>query len=161
MTTISPTFNRPQARTRQEARDLGLDRYTTGKPCKHGHLSDRNTGDGRCYECARVADRKRTPIRSKTEGWIAVQIKARMKLKLEVVNHYGGKCACCGITRLEFLCFDHINNDGGAHRRVIGRQPMARWLKASGFPEGFQVLCWNCNSAKQILGACRCQEGAA
>jgi hypothetical protein len=150
-----------QAKTREEARALGLDRYTTGKPCKHGHLSDRNTRDGKCYECCRVYDRGRTPIRSKTAGWIAVQIKARMKLKREVVEHYGGKCACCGITRIEFLCFDHINNDGSAHRRVIGRYPMARWLKSHGFPDGFQVLCWNCNSAKQILGECRCQSSEA
>lgn len=28
--------------------------YNTGKPCKHGHLSDRSTVDGACLEC-RVA----------------------------------------------------------------------------------------------------------
>ena len=36
---------------RREATKLGLQRYFTGKPCKHGHLSERLTLSGTCVEC--------------------------------------------------------------------------------------------------------------
>ena len=52
------------------------------------------------------------------------------KLKLEVIMHYGGICACCGEDCFEFLQIDHINNDGANHRREIGRgsSVIYRWL---------------------------------
>ncbi len=145
-------------KTRREARELGVNRYFTGILCKRGHLSERRTSDGSCMECARIYDRNRAPIKTKTDNWKQAQIRHRLKVKVEAINHYGGKCACCGTTRVEFLCIDHINNDGAEHRRKIGRYPMPRWLKQHGYPEGYQVLCWNCNSAKQILGRCTCQD---
>jgi 5-methylcytosine-specific restriction endonuclease McrA len=37
--------------SRQEARALGLKRYFTGKPCKHGHVAERYTSIGNCVEC--------------------------------------------------------------------------------------------------------------
>jgi len=37
--------------TRAAAREGSLDRYFTGKPCKHGHLSRRKTKDGICTTC--------------------------------------------------------------------------------------------------------------
>jgi hypothetical protein len=43
--------------TRQEARDAGLTRYFTGKPCKHGHIAERRMSDG-CVMCADLYARK-------------------------------------------------------------------------------------------------------
>lgn len=40
-------------RTRAEAREMGLKRYFTGKPCKHGHVCERYTSDMRCLDCNR------------------------------------------------------------------------------------------------------------
>jgi hypothetical protein len=37
--------------TRQTAKSLGLKRYFTGKPCKHGHLSERFVSTTHCCEC--------------------------------------------------------------------------------------------------------------
>jgi|13_taG_2_1085334.scaffolds.fasta_scaffold03460_1 hypothetical protein len=37
--------------TRKEAKAAGLQRYFTGKPCKHGHVSGRLTSGGNCQEC--------------------------------------------------------------------------------------------------------------
>ena len=37
--------------TRAEAKALGLKRYFTGKPCKHGHVSERMTSGGNCLTC--------------------------------------------------------------------------------------------------------------
>ena len=33
-----------------------------------------------------------------------------------------------------------------------------QWLITNNFPMGFQILCWNCNVAKGILGVCPHQE---
>lgn len=40
---------------RAEAKAQGLKFYNTGKPCKHGHLSDRYTSTAICIECVKVA----------------------------------------------------------------------------------------------------------
>jgi len=43
-----------RARTRQEAINLGVKRYYTGKPCPHGHIAERRTVDCRCTDCAAI-----------------------------------------------------------------------------------------------------------
>ncbi len=37
--------------TRSEAREAGLTRYYTGKPCKHNHFEERWTSNGHCLAC--------------------------------------------------------------------------------------------------------------
>jgi len=39
--------------TRKEARECGLDRYFTGKPCIHGHSCERTTKTKICVQCNR------------------------------------------------------------------------------------------------------------
>lgn len=46
------------ARSRREARDLGLLRYTTGKPCVRGHVGQRVTKTGNCIACHLVRTSK-------------------------------------------------------------------------------------------------------
>lgn len=36
---------------RQNAKAKGLRKYFTGKPCKNGHVAERNTSNGTCCEC--------------------------------------------------------------------------------------------------------------
>lgn len=86
--------------------------------------------------------------------------KLNQKYRVQVLIHYGGdppKCACCGESEFRFLTLDHINGGGSKQRREIfdgtkrkdrGGVPFYRWVKKNGFPEGFQVLCSNCNMAK-------------
>ena len=72
-------------------------------------------------------------------------------------DHYGRQCACCGETELLFLTFDHINGGGRKHNEKVGYIP--RWLVSQGFPDGFQVLCMNCNLGRSINGGvCPHQE---
>ena len=68
-----------------------------------------------------------------------------------VFDHYGRSCVCCGESEELFLTIDHVNNDGAEHRRAIGPDICA-WLLKNDFPEGFQVLCYNCNCGKQRNG---------
>jgi predicted restriction endonuclease len=75
------------------------------------------------------------------------------KYRQAILEHYGGQCACCGENIPQFLAIDHINNDGAAHRKMIhGR--IYEWLVKHDFPEGFQLLCHNCNMAKGLYGEC-------
>ena len=39
--------------TRKEAKERGLARYFTGKPCPHGHVAERWASTSRCVECER------------------------------------------------------------------------------------------------------------
>jgi len=73
-------------------------------------------------------------------------------MRLMVMEAYGGaRCACCGETTYEFLTIDHIDNDGAAHRAAIGTH-LYRWLIEHDYPDGFQVLCMNCNWGKNQNG---------
>jgi len=77
----------------------------------------------------------------------------RLAVKVETLAHYGGVCACCDETGVRFLTFDHIDGGGKQHRRAeMGSTPLALWLRRNGYPEGFQVLCWNCNSGRHFNG---------
>ena len=83
------------------------------------------------------------------------------KRRIICLRHYGGeipKCACCGESEIKFLCIDHVNNDGAKHRKEIGSIGIYGWLKKNNFPNGFQVLCHNCNCAKGFYGKCPHKE---
>ena len=79
--------------------------------------------------------------------------KSHLKVRLLVLYHYSnGKmiCACCGEDTIGCLTLDHVNNDGADHRKKIGDfgNSVNRWIIKNNFPEGFQVLCYNCNCSK-------------
>ena len=84
----------------------------------------------------------------------------RTKQKNIVYNHYSGtppQCACCGEDQIVFLEVDHINGDGNKHRREIGvrgGRGLYKWLIENNFPEGFRILCRNCNWGHRVLGYC-------
>jgi len=61
------------------------------------------------------------------------------------------KCNICGENHIEFLCIDHIDDNGADHRREIGNGGgrIYRYLINNNFPEGYQVLCNNCNYLKE------------
>lgn len=75
--------------------------------------------------------------------------------RLKVIEHYGGICACCGESNHCFLAIDHIKGNGNKHRKQIGTNNIAIWIIKNNFPEDmFQILCHNCNMAKQFYGKC-------
>ena len=77
----------------------------------------------------------------------------RLRQKKIVFNHYNNKCACCGEHHFEFLQVDHINGGGIEHRKIINTR-IYSWLINNNFPEGFRLLCSNCNWARGIYGYC-------
>ncbi len=91
------------------------------------------------------------------EKLLAYYLKRNHEMKQQVIEHYGNKCACCGEETGVFLTIDHINGKGAEERRKInskGGTSFYRYLVKNNFPDGYQVLCWNCNLAKHILGEC-------
>ena len=92
-------------------------------------------GKARCEACSKVAS-----------DYIA-------RLKIDVMNAYGGKCACCGESEMSFLTIDHVFGDGGVQRKVVRPSRMYNWLKKHGYPKDrYQCLCFNCNCGRQVNG---------
>jgi hypothetical protein len=71
----------------------------------------------------------------------------RIAAKKIVIEHYGGKCACCGESNIWFLTLDHINNDGYKEGRGRNNCKMEQIIRR-GFPDDLQLLCYNCNCGK-------------
>lgn len=85
---------------------------------------------------------------------VALNKQRRIRLRLAALEHYGGKCACCGEDTEQFLCIDHIGGGGNQHRKTLTTKSIGEWLYVNDYPEGFQVLCHNCNMAEGIYGKC-------
>ena len=78
--------------------------------------------------------------------------KARVKVRLDMIAEYGGECCECGITDIDILDIDHINNNGDDDRRnnLYGYN-LYRHLKKLGYPKNeYQLLCKNCNWKKHL-----------
>lgn len=75
---------------------------------------------------------------------------ARLNLKLGIFNHYCNndiKCNHCEESELCLLTVDHINGGGNKHKKEI--KSLYSWIKRNNYPEGFQILCWNCQLRKK------------
>lgn len=78
----------------------------------------------------------------------------RSEEKKIVFEYYGNRCSCCDENEPCFLAIDHIDGNGNQHRKDIGKAGSGfyKWLIVNDFPEGFQVLCHNCNMGKHLNG---------
>lgn len=82
--------------------------------------------------------------------------KRSQRIKLEVLTYYSltssPSCHFCGITDIDVLCLDHVDGGGQRHRKIIGGSSKTLFyqLIQQGFPEGYQVLCANCNLKKEL-----------
>lgn len=80
--------------------------------------------------------------------------RVRKELKLEVFSHYCNgeiKCQKCGFSDIRALTIDHINGDGAEHRRKLKHASKTySWLRKNNYPDGFQVLCMNCQFIKKF-----------
>lgn len=109
----------------------------------------------RIYKCKSCISLESKEYQDRTQ----YNINKARELKLEVIENYDGKCACCGIDIFEFLTIDHKNNDGAKHRQELGATGgggrIYKWLQKEGYPkDNFQLLCMNCNGCKGHNGFC-------
>lgn len=117
--------------------------------------------NGLCYDCGG----KHGPVRP---GYIICEfcsqrhINLRYRIKIEVLTHYSNgtpKCSCQNCPEhtnphLDFLTIDHIGGGGKQHRKQIKETYIYRWLRTNNFPDGYRVLCINCNFAIGKTGTC-------
>jgi len=71
----------------------------------------------------------------------------REKLKQQIFNAYGHMCNHCGEIRNKLLTIDHVNNDGGKHRKLVGRrsEDIYKDVIKEYRPDKYQILCISCN----------------
>ncbi len=89
--------------------------------------------------------------------------KRGAELRLQIIEAYGGKCACCGEDNEKFLTIDHVNNDGYMRKKIYGSARRGvqyyREIVAAGYPSDLQILCYNCNCGRaRNGGVCPHQE---
>lgn len=85
---------------------------------------------------------------------LAYTNRRRREVKQEIFSAYGGKCRCCGESTQEFLTIDHVRNDGAQERKIVVGLPFYRKIQRQGYPNRYQLLCYNCNIAKSRFGRC-------
>lgn len=76
--------------------------------------------------------------------------RIKLRMKQAVIDHYGGKCSCCGESDLRFLTLDHKNGGGNKARKDIKGNEFYYWVRDHGYPEDLQVLCFQCNCGRYI-----------
>lgn len=113
-----------------------------------------------CTDCRRMYLRRRAHSVELKEKMLEKQRSDRKvymtKVKNDVFSAYGNKCACCDEIRREFLTIDHMDGNGCLQRKQRGwsGDRIYIWLRLNKFPDRFQILCMNCNSALGRFGYC-------
>ena len=130
-------------------RNLDISLFWKNKSRKNGYNS----------YCKKCVDKYRTDnLRKRAEQ----STLRRRKLREKIIQHYGGKCQCCGETEYKFLSFDHIEGGGNKHKKIVGRsEKFLRWIMNNNYPDILQILCHNCNQAKGAWGKCPHEEMAS
>lgn len=108
------------------------------------------------------ANNREKVIQQKVSG----NLKLRRLARLDCIEHYSkGRncCECCGEKNLEFLTIDHIKGGGNKHRKRLRKKYktnlyMPTILKRLGYPSGYRILCYNCNSSLGHYGYCPHQK---
>jgi len=104
-------------------------------------------------ETIRERDRKRGASR------IEYTNNIRRNIKRECFEKYSDgdvKCSVCGIDDFDVLTLDHINGGGRKMARLIGLgngvggYRLYLYLKRNNYPDGFRILCFNCQHKEAI-----------
>ena len=120
----------------------------------------------RCIECKkeykRVWDEEnREELRAKANEYNRIHRKYRREqyrrwrehrhlLVIQVYSDLDIKCALCGEEDIDVLSIDHINGGGVSHLKTIPNSDLYAWLINSKYPDGFRVLCWNCQHREKL-----------
>lgn len=81
--------------------------------------------------------------------------------KCITISHYSNGTMCCkncGENIIELFTIDHVNGGGHKHRKQIGQANIFVWLRRHNFPDGYQILCYNCNCVQQRVTPKRYEE---
>ncbi|WP_157368697.1 hypothetical protein [Zavarzinella formosa] len=114
-----------------------------------------STNDGHrsiCKEC-RKTNHKNLMVENSEyrKAHLKRQSRYTEKNKEIVMSNYSNGAMCCshcGYDNMLALSIDHVNGGGCKHRQEINKN-FYSWLRKNGFPEGYQVLCMNCQFVKR------------
>lgn len=113
-----------------------------------------------CFNCnssegKRHTDKPKTFISKYQKHYFTKYLPVLIQSKEKCLEYYGRKCACCGETKLEWLSIEHkAGKKGALHPKGQAGIKLFRWLDLNGFPKGYEIFCYNCNSAKGNFGIC-------
>ena len=111
---------------------------------------------GTCMKCRKYPAHKNKRICKSCIKNSSFNSNKLKKLKKSIlVDHYSqGENCCekCGETDFDMLNIDHVNGGGVKHRKQMiekgmgyGVTALFRYLRENNFPNGYRVLCENCN----------------
>lgn len=123
-------------------------KFRKGKDGKYPRCKACKCADQREYNATHVEENAayRAANRDRRN---AGRVARHRVLRQQALDAYGNKCACCGETEQAFLVFDHVNDDGAEHRKKVNSGLLVWWLAQNDYPDSVQILCANCNTAKQ------------
>lgn len=113
-----------------------------------------------CHECNFTKFICDSHSRRSTNARVVQIRQCTTKLREEVINAYGGRCVCCGKTKLASLVIRHAIDKSikQNYRGRNGSYNMFLWIKKHGFPKSFCVMCFNCHSSWSLYGYCPHQK---
>ncbi len=80
-----------------------------------------------------------------------------LKIKLSIIEGYGGYCKCCGEKEYFFMTIDHINGGGRKELkefRLQGKSFYSFLIKQKFPKDKYRLLCYNCNCCAGLYGKC-------
>lgn len=113
-----------------------------------------NATRGKCVSCGDPTENRSKYYCNYCANRYRVRDKHRKEnARIIVFEHYSKTsppaCVCCGETEKMFLSIDHINGGGQEDRKKRGNGTvMYQSLLRDGLPEGYQLLCMNCNHGR-------------
>lgn len=180
-TTSATDRKRPRFLSEQEVecakrlRALGLttfelaEQFDITRGCIGEHTSGVKLGEYGFYRC--IVCESVLPISkmlrtkgngAKCERCRSLYYKMRANdLKRKVMDHYGGKCYCCGETGIDFLTLDHSNNDGKRDKQNRAKHRGYTWVVKTGYPDDLRVACFNCNMGRRHNECPHTRKGGA
>lgn len=127
------------------------------------HIYQRDEkGKKQCTTCKKWLDEKNFPICRRREDKLNSMCKQcrnkrwrelRENRKIIVFQYYTNgymKCELCEIDDIDVLTIDHINGGGNKHRKEMIESSLITHLIKKNFPEGYRILCRNCNWKERL-----------
>jgi hypothetical protein len=107
---------------------------------------------------------QRSRNRRRALGLLPLQTVWHRRARFEALSYYSGgepRCECCNEHRVEFLAIDHIDGKGHIHRDELKKSGsnIYHFLRRNQFPDGYRVLCHNCNQSLGLYRYCPHQTG--
>jgi 5-methylcytosine-specific restriction endonuclease McrA len=144
-------MSRPKTMTSKEY----AKRYYDGHKeiCQERNNEWKENNKEKWLEMQRESDRKRQHDPKRVEKSKESARRMRIRQKIQAIRDYGDKCAYCGEDRFELLTVDHVRDNGAEHRRNTNTKKSCWHILCKEYdPEEYQILCMNCNMAKETYG---------